>query len=197
MIIHMRASTLAKSRTIALTALLLAVMSLVHAICPANARAGGPPPDTAVVEKWIAAHNDVRARVSPAPAPPLGALVWSEEAAAVARAWAARCRFEHNAERGAFGENLFATSAKDPSALVEQAIASWTAEKKDFDVAANRCADGAVCGHYTQLVWRATRGVGCAVASCKTGSPIPKDVEWTLVVCNYAPPGNVTGEKPY
>ena len=185
-----------RTRTLS-TAVAIAVSVLVHATHAAGVHAGGPPRDTAVVEKWIAAHNDVRARVSPAPDPPLGALVWSEEAAGVARAWAEHCRFEHNAGRGAFGENLFASSEEAPPDVVEQALASWTAEKKDFDVAANRCAEGAVCGHYTQLVWRATRGVGCAVATCKTGSPVPDDGAWTLVVCNYAPPGNIVGEKPY
>jgi hypothetical protein len=179
------------------TAVAIAASALVIATHTVDARAGGPPADAAAAEKWIAVHNDVRARVSPVPDPLLGALVWSEEAAGVARAWAERCRFEHNPGRGAFGENLFASSEEAPPDVVEQALASWTAEKKDFDGAANHCADGAVCGHYTQLVWRATRGVGCAVATCTTGSPVPDTGAWTLVVCNYAPPGNIVGEKPY
>ena len=44
------------------------------------------------------------------------------------------------------------------------------------------------CGHYTQVVWANTLSVGCGVAVCPTG---------TIVVCNYAPPGNYVGEKPY
>jgi hypothetical protein len=37
-------------------------------------------------------------------------------------------------------------------------------------------------GHFTQLVWLETRELGCGMAQCNGGD---------LVVCNYAPPGNV------
>jgi pathogenesis-related protein 1 len=79
---------------------------------------------------------------------------------------------------------------------VDDAVASWVAESKDYDHSHNRCAKGKVCGHYTQVVWRHTRRVGCAVASCTGGSPFRAN-DWTLVVCNYDPPGNVVGERPY
>jgi hypothetical protein len=45
-----------------------------------------------------------------------------------------------------------------------------------------------VCGHYTQIVWRNTKSVGCAVAR-------GKGVE--VWVCNYDPPGNYAGQRPY
>jgi len=47
---------------------------------------------------------------------------------------------------------------------------------------------------------------GCGIKNCTTGSPFgPSFPNWTLVVCNYAPPGNVSDcdmngcvlEKPY
>ena len=50
--------------------------------------------------------------------------------------------------------------------------------------------------HVLALVWRDTRRVGCGVAACTSGSPF-RAKDWTLVVCNYDPPGNVVGEKPY
>lgn len=37
------------------------------------------------------------------------------------------------------------------------------------------------CRHFTQLVWRATTQVGCAVALCPAAS---------VVVCHYSAPGN-------
>jgi hypothetical protein len=37
-------------------------------------------------------------------------------------------------------------------------------------------------GHFTQIVWRGTRVVGCGVASCSGKA---------LWVCRYAPAGNV------
>jgi hypothetical protein len=36
------------------------------------------------------------------------------------------------------------------------------------------------------------------VAACSTNSPfLPDFPDWTFVVCDYDPPGNFEGEKPY
>ena len=43
-------------------------------------------------------------------------------------------------------------------------------------------------GHYTQLVWRSTTEVGCAIASSDDDD---------VLVCRYLEGGNVIGEKPY
>jgi pathogenesis-related protein 1 len=45
-----------------------------------------------------------------------------------------------------------------------------------------------MCGHYTQIVWRNTKAVGCAV-----GGKGAREV-W---VCDYDPPGNYVGQRPY
>ena len=45
-----------------------------------------------------------------------------------------------------------------------------------------------MCGHYTQIVWETTQKVGCAKIQCDG---------FDLWVCNYDPPGNWVGEKPY
>src|ERR1700741_2518569 len=42
--------------------------------------------------------------------------------------------------------------------------------------------------NYTQVVWAKTRAVGCAVAA---------DQSQEVWVCNYAPPGNYVGYRPY
>jgi len=47
-----------------------------------------------------------------------------------------------------------------------------------------------MCGHYTQVVWRSTTTVGCAMAVCK-------DSQEQIWVCQYQKPGNWVGQKPY
>jgi hypothetical protein len=157
-------------------------------------RFSGPAP---VVPGMLEAHNRVRAKAAPQPKPALPSLTWSRAAAEVARSYAAKCSFRHNSRRGAYGENLFAMSAHQPLAVVvPAAIRSWSAEAADYDLARNSCKKSKVCGHYTQMVWRDTRAVGCAVQHCEKGAPFGSG-PWTLVVCNYEPPGNVVGRKPY
>jgi hypothetical protein len=40
--------------------------------------------------------------------------------------------------------------------------------------------------------------VGCARRTCTTGSPFSGGTgEWTFWVCDYDPPGNWVGERPY
>jgi pathogenesis-related protein 1 len=177
----------------------LALASLA-AGCAATGGTGGTgdlrPLDRPVMRALVDDHDTARHSVRPAVEPPLTSLAWSEPLAQTARAWAASCRFKHNGDRGNVGENLFATTVTDTRKAVEEAVESWVAERKDYDHRQNRCASGKVCGHYTQVVWRHTRRVGCAVASCTGGSPL-KAKDWMLVVCNYDPPGNVVGERPY
>jgi len=56
------------------------------------------------------------------------------------------------------------------------------------------------CGHYTQIVWDTTTQVGCAIQACPAGigSPPPGvTTAWSYVVCDYSPPGNIVGLRPY
>jgi len=145
----------------------------------------------------VAAHNRARTAVKPPARPPLPPLSWSEALATVARQWAEQCRFEHNPDLKdqKLGENLAAFS--DATGSVGKAVGNWVAEAADYDLEANRCDPGAVCGHYTQVVWRDTREVGCAVVHCQKNSPFPQFPRWQLWVCDYSPPGNWVGERPY
>ncbi len=142
------------------------------------------------------AHNAARRSVTPAATPPLEDLTWDAKATRTARAYAAKCQFSHNAQRGSLGENL---AAATPGALTTQGVVdSWMSEAADYDHASNTCASGKICGHYTQVVWRNTRALGCAVQECTQHSPFgDRFPTWTLWVCNYAPPGNYVGQRPY
>ena len=77
-------------------------------------------------------------------------------------------------------------------------VTGWGAEYVDYSWVTNTCAAGKVCGHYTQVVWRTTTKVGCAMATCSVNSPWGAAFPtWDFFVCDYEPPGNWVGEKPY
>lgn len=131
--------------------------------------------------EMLAAHNQVRERVG------VPKLVWSADLALTAQEWAERlvARREFGHRPGTpWGENLFSITGGVSSP--KKVVRIWAAEAKDYDHRANRCRG--VCGHYTQIVWRETARVGCGVA--RGGG---REV-W---VCNYDPPGNLEGRRPY
>ena len=72
----------------------------------------------------------------------------------------------------------------------EEMIDAFIMEKEDFrpgtfpNVTTGK--DWTEIGHYTQLIWPATREVGCAVA---------KDSNYDVLVCRYWPAGNVIGSR--
>jgi pathogenesis-related protein 1 len=167
---------------------------LLLALCGCGAgAAAGPDAGGAVsdVSAWLAEHNAVRAGASPTPSPALAALTWSASASSVALGWAKGCTWSHNPGRGELGENIAAATGELTPASV---VAMWAGEAKDYAYATDSCS--AVCGHYTQLVWRDTREVGCAIERCESGSPFGGG-SWTFAVCDYSPPGNWVGHKPY
>jgi hypothetical protein len=173
-------------------ALVPALLSLSIAGCSGSddastAGGGEPAPMTGIT----ADHNAARAAVMPAASPAIPPLTWSSDVAATAQSWANGCQFMHSG--GKYGENLYATSGTSPPSDV---VNSWVSESKDYDYATNSCANNAVCGHYTQVVWRDSQRLGCGVATCTTNSPFGGG-SWQLWVCNYDPPGNYVGEKPY
>jgi uncharacterized protein YkwD len=132
----------------------------------------------------LAAHNSARAKAGTPP------LVWSDSLAKIAQQWADTLlkngKFEHR-PNSKYGENLF--EIRGATASPTQVVASWVDEQKDFDAASNACRSGAVCGHYTQVVWKSTRQVGCAVARQGARREV-----WD---CNYDPPGNFVGRGPF
>jgi len=164
----------------------------------------GPPGDTgepAALAGITAAHNQVRAMV--ATSDPLPPLTWDPTLAATAAAWVAMCRdqdapaglIDHNPNRsqGApyyVGENAFGASGAPGPGTAQMAVSLWASEGTKYDYATNTCSGG-TCGHYTQLVWRATLKLGCAVGDC------PSLTFRTALVCDYGPGGNVGSARPY
>jgi uncharacterized protein YkwD len=135
-------------------------------------------------------HNRVRAAI------PVPLLAWDSSLAASAAAYAAQCMFEHSSTKGV-GENL-AAYAPPGGQKADAPVDDWAGEGADYDYASNSCAPGKDCGHYTQLVWKSSQRVGCAVQTCSQNSPFgAKFPNWDVWVCQYAPPGNVVGQRPY
>ena len=148
------------------------------------ARAGtaeAPPPFVGMV----AAHNAARDRYGLPP------LTWSAELATIAQAWAdqlkavRQCAMEHSHDNR-YGENLAWSRNMHPTPA--DIVRWWVDEASDYDLASNTCASGKMCGHFTQVVWKTTLQIGCGVAHCG------KDEVWA---CEYAPPGNWVGRRPF
>lgn len=137
-----------------------------------------------VADRLLAAHNGARQEVG---APP---LKWDAKLASDAAAWA-----KHMASTGDFdhatdveeGENLWMGTKGRSSP--EQMVGAWIDEKRDFKPgrfpAVTKTNDVDDVGHYTQLIWRATTKVGCAIAV---------SAENDFLVCRYSPAGNVQGQ---
>jgi pathogenesis-related protein 1 len=71
---------------------------------------------------------------------------------------------------------------------VVDAVKAWESEKPNYRGQPLGLSNSADIGHYTQMVWRHSKQIGCAKAECRGN---------LIVVCNYDPPGNVLGQKPY
>ncbi|WMV12726.1 hypothetical protein MTR67_006111 [Solanum verrucosum] len=69
------------------------------------------------------------------------------------------------------------------------AVKTWVDEKLWYNYILNICVSGQVCRYYTQVVWRNSVPLGCARVRCNNG--------WYFITCNYDPPGNWKGQRPY
>jgi len=138
------------------------------------------PVATGIVQEMLNVHNSIRSRMKLPP------LEWSSELAAFSQKWAntllAKNRSAHNPNTP-YGENILITGiGATPSMIVND----WASESRDYSYPENACSTD--CGHYTQIVWRSTRRMGCAVA---------RGSQREIWVCSYDPPGNYRGELPY
>ncbi|KAF6365065.1 peptidase inhibitor 16 [Rhinolophus ferrumequinum] len=138
-------------------------------------------------------HNLYRAHVSP-PATSMLQMRWDEELAAFAKAYAQQCVWGHNKERGRRGENLFAIT--DEGVDVPLAVEEWHHEREHYNFSTSTCDAGQMCGHYTQVVWAKTERIGCGSHFCEKLQGV-EETNIHLLVCNYEPPGNVKGQRPY
>ena len=143
---------------------------------------------TAAGARLLSAHNFERRIAGAAP------LRWDPRLVAAADRYAAQLartgRFAHSPAhlRNGQGENLWMGSrgAFAPEAMV----ADWASEKRKFRPGVfpnvSRTGSWADVGHFSQMIWPSTVSVGCSVRSSR---------QWDFLVCRYASPGNVMGQR--
>jgi hypothetical protein len=124
------------------------------------------------------AHNAYRSKHC------VPALTWSSQLAAEAQQWADACSKTHSGgwtKQPPYGENL--SWGTDRSA--QAAVDSWYSEISQYNFNAPSYSNAV--GHFTQLVWRDSKQLGCGMAVCNGQN------YW---VCQYSPPGNWNTDQP-
>ncbi|XP_054801397.1 pathogenesis-related leaf protein 6-like [Prosopis cineraria] len=133
-------------------------------------------------QDYLNAHNVARAEVG------VANIIWDDTVATYALNYVnsrkSDCNLVHSG--GPYGENLAKGSG---SFTGTAAVNLWVAEKPFYNYTSNSCVGGKQCLHYTQVVWKNSVRVGCARVQCTNG--------WWFVSCNYDPPGNYIGQRPY
>ena len=135
-------------------------------------------------EELLERHNYYSAQVGVPP------LVWSDQLTEYAQKWANHlsksCDLVNS--NSPYGENIYWTSG---SSTPTEVVDTWASEEKYYNHknTVYRSGVGRKTGHYSQIIWRETEAVGCAMQRCQHGGEI-----W---VCSYSPYGNVIGSKAY
>ncbi|KAF5200621.1 Pathogenesis-related protein [Thalictrum thalictroides] len=130
-------------------------------------------------QDYLNAHNAARGQVG------VGGMTWDNNVAGFAQNYVnglarGSCNMVHS------GGPYLASSSGDMSGT--DAVNMWVDERQFYNEGTNSC-NGGECLHYTQVVWRNSVRLGCAKARCNNGG--------TIISCNYDPPGNWIGERPY
>ncbi|XP_053651802.1 uncharacterized protein [Cherax quadricarinatus] len=161
-------------------------------------------------------HNTHRAKVArgdeqlgnPGPQPPaanMGVLVWNDELAEVAQAWANQCRLSYDgfderricSRKYIVGQNLYFKLAGNLSASWPEVIHHWYLEVANlpstFVDSFRVNSSTKKFTSYTKMIWGETREVGCGAVYY-----LQREVQVShLYVCNYGPSGNTIGDPIY
>jgi hypothetical protein len=200
------------SVTLTMTLVVAAILTVSSsAMQRSNAQANGN------FDNILEIHNTERAAVHDVP------LVWSESLAADALSYLhtlvaqneglvmdPQPQIPHDpAKPSTQGENIAyfsrAASPDPPKApSLERLVGSWVAEKSNYHGGPLTAADFAPgiptekqMGHYTAMVWKDTKQVGCAAAIVRGMTPANLHSVGSYLVCRYEPKGNYLGESPY
>lgn len=146
------------------------------------------PSGGGMAQEILNAHNSYRSQVGVPP------LTWSDTLASHAQEWAnylsSNGLFQHSGAEGE-GENLWMGTSGAFS--FTQMIESFGNEKQHFVGGTfpnvSNTGNWQDVGHYTQMVWRNTTQVGCAVVDGGDGK--------ARLVCRYSPQGNFMGQSVF
>jgi hypothetical protein len=136
----------------------------------------------------IVEHNAIRTQAG---APPVRwDTALARQAMEVAQRNLASEQLKHSEpmERPGQGENLASVLGGHVSA--KALLALWVGEKSLYSGGAINCDNETsfeAYGHYTQMIWRSTARIGCAMASNDRGQ---------VLACRYWPAGNICGHRP-
>jgi hypothetical protein len=127
-------------------------------------------------------------------------LSWNDYLARMAEDWAKGCVWEHGQPYlppvqlpyESVGQNLYVYNGTFDAVY---GIQLFYDEVAYYNYDTGACSKPP-CGHYTQVVWSKSREVGCAYAYCPKMYNIDL-INANYLVCNYGPPGNYIGQKPY
>jgi hypothetical protein len=139
-------------------------------------------------DRLLALHNRERRATGARP------LVWDRSLAAAAASYGPALerlgKLAHspaNSRRGQ-GENLWMGTRN--AYELEEMAGSWAAEKSllrpGIFPAVSRSGHWSDVAHYTQMIWKGTTRVGCAIR---------KGRKWDFLICRYSPHGNVVGQR--
>ena len=148
-------------------------------------------PDKPVVTHPILEyHNMVRAKHGANP------LEWDDGIAAHAQARAISCNLNHGSSDGAsYGQNL-AYGHRNPVTLQPDPVAAATDWYNEVNAVRGVAQFPELYfnagGHFTQMVWKGTKKMGCGISECSL--PHWGGVPGPYIVCEYDPPGNMLGD---
>ena len=171
-------------------AILAMLASSLGCVQPCFAAAASIQLDSSFPARILAMHNRERAAVGAAP------LAWDPSLAAAAASYgptlAGLGRLAHSprASRPGQRENLAMGSTGYYG--IEDLVGFWVEEKRHFQPGlfpnVSRTGQWKDVAHYTQMIWKGTTNVGCALHNASNRS---------YLICRYSPPGNADGRPVY
>jgi len=141
-------------------------------------------PSGDMAKSCVQSHNDIRSKHA---APP---LTWDEKLVYTAEISASNCMTSvHNAQGN--GENRASVSGNISKPNAGEMVRNQWYSNELSAYMSNPGVFSKYAGHLSQVLWKSTSRVGCALRYC---NQIDGGMAGYLLVCQYQTPGNYAGE---